>query len=658
MLPDDTKRQSPLISLIITSLSIETARFVKDCQRLEKGSDVKWMVLAVSLEDLVGIDRTQEAEYLIEVCKQRNIDLTLFDNYLGKSDLVKFLGKVKEEQGGLSRLYTPRPRIFRLSEAGLIHHALESVGENVLCVSVPYKQQFSPSAWLEKRPVRLGLDTVLWPIILNIIAYLLSELSKSFIPQIFYNLNSSNIAMIFLTATVMVAYKKGFIAGLISSLLGFFILNYYHTIPYERFNFDAPVVYIEMIVFFFASISVALVGGSANRRLETAVSRERNARVLYQIVQRLNDVEDIDAAITQFEKELKDIFNNDIKLYCAEEDFPLENADSKLTVTQKALSFSRQNMKPTGYGCNRYSALTVRFQPIVVQNKVLGVAEIPRSRSMSGIEFSRLCRTLCGQFAIIVENILLAQDLTKKELDAEREKTRSLLLSSISHDLKTPLASIVGSLSVYKRCALPPKNVRDKPDQPEMMELIDNAIDEAQRLNGFISNILQMTKINAGGLDVQKNPCDPYGLVEDVLSRMDKKIRQFDIKIDNKCGDEYCNIDELIFCHILQNLLENAAKYASSSKEITIELDSDPENFMLTVSDQGPGIPQENSIKIFDPHERLNHSDHQAASTGLGLAICKAMAELHGGTISVTNNTVCSEGSNSGAAFKTILSLL
>jgi two-component system sensor histidine kinase KdpD len=215
----------------------------------------------------------------------------------------------------------------------------------------------------------------------------------------------------------------------------------------------------------------------------------------------------------------------------------------------------------------------------------------------------------------------------------EREKLRSMLLSSVSHDLKTPLASIIGSLSVYKRMR---KSERLSPEIAD--ELTETALDEAQRLDSFISNILDMTRIESGEIEFNKDWVTPYEPLAAIKKRLRQRLRYHKLEITTSETEYEVEMDQMMTEQILQNLIDNAAKYSPANTEIQVSFGPDGKGFSYKIRDQGKGIPDDKFEAIFDKYERLRLTDSQIAGTGLGLAICKASKEKQNARIEVSNH--------------------
>jgi two-component system sensor histidine kinase KdpD len=212
---------------------------------------------------------------------------------------------------------------------------------------------------------------------------------------------------------------------------------------------------------------------------------------------------------------------------------------------------------------------------------------------------------------------------------AERDELRAALLTSISHDLRTPLASILGAADSL--VSLPDIAPDDR------NELLSTIQEEAERLNRFIANLLDMTRLESGAVEPNMGLQDIGELVGSALRRADKILAGHRVETSIAPGLPLARLDPVLFEQVLFNLVDNAVKYAPSGSTIRIGSWRDPSAIKLQVMDEGEGIPAEDLDRIFDKFYRVRKSDRQRAGTGLGLAICRGFIEAMGGAIEAGN---------------------
>ena len=213
---------------------------------------------------------------------------------------------------------------------------------------------------------------------------------------------------------------------------------------------------------------------------------------------------------------------------------------------------------------------------------------------------------------------------------AETERLRAALLTSISHDLRTPLASIIGAVSSLRGFA-------EIYDAEQREELLATLQDEAERLNRFVGNLLDMTRLESGAIDLKLELFDIGEIVGPALRRAGSVLARHDVELDLAADLPMLRIDAVLFEQVLFNLLDNAAKYAPPGSRIDVQ--ARPENGTVAVEivDEGPGIPPGDLERVFDKFYRVQAQDRRRAGTGLGLAICRGFVEAQGGHIEAHN---------------------
>ncbi|RYE59891.1 MAG: two-component sensor histidine kinase, partial [Oxalobacteraceae bacterium] len=297
-----------------------------------------------------------------------------------------------------------------------------------------------------------------------------------------------------------------------------------------------------------------------------------------------------------------------------------------------AAKWAWQNDRPAGRGSDTLPGSRRLFVPMRTGRGVIGVIGVDNDKA--GPLFSpddrRLLDALIDQSALAIERVFLVEDMDKVKRVAETDRLRSALLTSISHDLKTPLAAILGSATTMRGLS------RQLSDD-EKSELLTTVIDESERLNRFIANLLDMTRLEAGAIAPNAGFYDPREIVDTALRRAAKILSHHTIEIDLVDNLPMIKVDPVLLEQALFNLLDNAAKYAPAGTAIQIKGELDGSNVVLSISDEGDGIPSAELIAIFDKFHRAQKGDRVRPGTGLGLAIARGFIEAMNGSIAARN---------------------
>ena len=281
------------------------------------------------------------------------------------------------------------------------------------------------------------------------------------------------------------------------------------------------------------------------------------------------------------------------------------------------------------------------FIPMRTGRGQIGILGICRDEAgaLLRAEQRRLLDALSDQGALAIERVHLVEDIERVNRTAETDKLRSALLTSISHDLKTPLAAVLGSAGA----------LRDLPNafnDDAKAELLSTIIDESERLNRFIANLLDMTKLESGAVVPNAAMHDVGEIVGSALQRASKILVKHRVKVEIGPALPMVKVDGVLFEQVLFNLLDNAAKYAPTETTIRVQGWHEQGQVKLQVLDEGEGIASTDLQRIFEKFYRAQKGDHVRAGTGLGLAIARGFTEALGGTITAANRS-----DRKGAAF-------
>jgi two-component system sensor histidine kinase KdpD len=269
---------------------------------------------------------------------------------------------------------------------------------------------------------------------------------------------------------------------------------------------------------------------------------------------------------------------------------------------------------------------------------IVGIARDAPGPLLRG-EQRRLLDALTDQGALAIERVHLVGDVERVKRAAETDRLRSALLTSISHDLKTPLAAVLGAASALRDLA---KSF----DESAKGDLIATIIDESERLNRFIANLLDMTKLESGAVIPDAALYDIGEIVGTALNRAGKMLVNHAVELQISPDLPMLAVDPVLLEQVLFNLLDNASKYAPPRTTIRLHSWREADKVVLEVLDEGSGIPGGELERIFDKFYRVKKGDHVRAGTGLGLAICRGFIEALHGTITARNRT-----DRPGAAF-------
>ena len=449
----------------------------------------------------------------------------------------------------------------------------------------------------------------------------------------------TNVALVFLTAVLTSAITYGLWPSLFACLVAVLAYNFFFLPPLYTLTIADP----ENVVALFFFMVVALVASylSARVRAQAIAARERAATMenLYMFSRKLAGVFTMDdllwAAAFQFAQMLKTrvvILLPEGKTIAVRAGYPPEDMLDEADLA--AAKWVWEHASPAGRGADTLPGAKRLFLPMRTGRGMVGIVGLDSDRPgpLLSPDQRRLFDALSDQAALAIERVNLAEDIDRARLAAETERLRSALLTSISHDLRTPLASILGSASTLR-------SQRNNLDEAARDELTGTIQEEAERLNRFIANLLDMTRLESGAIEPQLDFVDLGDMVGSALRRAAGVLARHEIQVDLASGLPMLKLDPVLFEQVLFNLLDNAAKYTPPGTKIEVRAARYGDQVRLEIADEGDGIPADDLERVFDKFYRVQAADRKRAGTGLGLAIARGFVEAMGGTVRATNRS-------------------
>ena len=447
-----------------------------------------------------------------------------------------------------------------------------------------------------------------------------------------------NKSLIYLMACVYVAGRFGLITGLITAVGSFLALNLLYISSAYRLAITMGTDATNLVLFMASSAFVAIALGQNRAQRTMFMARAKRLQALFQLHWVTLAKRNRREAVETLTVELSNLLEAEVSFFLttlANSNKPVDIYPQGTVLSEddhKALNSCWEDAKTTGADSIYFPQSSWRFEPLVIANGeigVLGVRLTPLLRQDPS--FPRLFTAIADQTAHIVERADLGIMMEESRVREEKTKLRSMLLSSVSHDLKTPLASVIGSLSVFR-------SMQAHLPEEHRKTLIDTALEEAQRLDSFISNILDMTRLESGDVQMKQEWVSTDTMLRNVLKRLRTRLIRHNVVHHPAAVDIEVCLDSMMTEQVLQNVLDNAAKYTPAGTLIEISSGFSGRKFQIYVRDHGGGIPAGGEERIFDKFTRLTRTDSQIAGTGLGLAIGKSVMEAQMGSITAANH--------------------
>jgi two-component system sensor histidine kinase KdpD len=444
-----------------------------------------------------------------------------------------------------------------------------------------------------------------------------------------------SLSLFFLVGVLAVASRFGLWPSVYASVLAFLAYNFFLTEPYYTFE----VAHQNVLMTLFLFLLVAIVTGNLAARLRDQARAQRaiarRTANLFDFARRVASVASLDDVVWAA------VHHVASTMRCASL-ILMPDAAGRLEIVggyppedqleprdQGAAEWTWEKGEPAGWSSATLPSASWLFLPMKSADRRHGVLGVRfGERQYITTDERRLLDSLVDQVAIAVERTKLASDMEQTRLLAETESLRAALLSSVSHDLRTPLVSIIGAATTLVEAG----GSLDASGRKAMAETIR---DEGERLNRYVQNLLDMTRLGYGGLKVARDPVDLREVVGRSLRRLERDLAGHRVIRDLPPGLPEVRGDAVLLEQVVANILDNAAKYAPPGSEVRISAVEDGDRVVLSVADEGPGIPEADRARVFDMFYRVRAGDGQPGGTGLGLAIAKGIVEAHGGTIRV-----------------------
>lgn len=446
-----------------------------------------------------------------------------------------------------------------------------------------------------------------------------------------------NISLVFLAAILFTAVRYGLWPSLYASLLSTLVYNFFFLSPLYTFTIADPANILALIFFTIVAVLTSNLTARTRRQIVVAQSQIKTTAGLNAFSRKLAGINDLDDLLWAAAFQIASMLNlrvvflfpsgGHMEVVAA---YPPDDVADEADLAAARWAFDRQ--RPAGRDSDTLPGAKRLFLPLKTASGILAVVGVDREEqgTLFTAEERRLLDALLDQIAVSIERIHLAEDIDNARVQSETERLRSTLLTSISHDLRTPLASIIGAISSLR-------SYFDRYDAKQRDELMATIEDEAERLNRFVGNLLDITRLEAGALNIKLGEIDVAELVETALRRAARLLSRHRVEIGIAPDLPVLRADPILLEQVLFNLLDNAAKYSPPDSLIRIEAKAAGDRIAIEVIDQGEGIPADQVETIFDKFRRAGSGDNRPAGTGLGLAVCRGFVEAFGGTIRAAN---------------------
>jgi two-component system sensor histidine kinase KdpD len=444
----------------------------------------------------------------------------------------------------------------------------------------------------------------------------------------------SNLVMVYLLGIVVVAMRTGRGPSLMAAVLSVAAFDFFFVPPQFTFAVSDARYLFTFLVMLIVGLVISGLTVRTRSQAEAAQHREQQTAALYAMSRELASTRGVDALLQIAIRHVTEVFRSQVVVLVPGPGGALEPwAGGQFAVDANDLGVGRwvfEHRQPAGLGTTTLPGASALYVPLLGSTGPVGVLGLrpPDRHAMDEPERLHRLETFAAQTALALERARLSREAQEAEVRIETERLRNSLLSSVSHDLRTPLATITGAVSTILED-------RTGLDAATQRELLESVHEEAERLNRLVQNLLEMTRLESGALQLKQELHPPEEIIGAALGRVGKRLG--DRRVTTKVPSDLplVAMDDVLIEQVLVNLLDNALKYTPAGTPIEVIATATDQNLTIEVADHGPGLPAGEEDRVFEKFFRGEQI--VARGAGLGLAICRGIVRAHGGRIWAQN---------------------
>jgi two-component system, OmpR family, sensor histidine kinase KdpD len=603
-------------------------RLVRTGRRLAAGLDAEWIVLHVE---------TPEESRLSESARDRIRRTVLLAEELGAKVVTLAGAHASEEivRYALAQNVTKilvgashHPRWVELIHGSVVDRVIRASGHMDVYVITGPTDAARPLPHAERVPGPRSYAPYVYSAVIVGLVTAVSGLA------IRGRLAPPNLTMLYLLSVVIIALQWGRGPAILAAALGVFAFDFFFVEPRFSFAVGDTQYLLTFAGLLVVGMVISTLAGRAKEQAEAVRRREANTTALYALSNDLAAAGDLDSIVDAVTRHVASTFSRDAAVLLPQDGRLVSKTATSFFLDENEFAvatYAFQHGEPAGVGTDTLPGASARYLPLKTAQKVVGVLAVrPANRGTPlALEQRRLLQAFASQAALAIERANLADMERRLDVLRESERLQAALLNSISHDLRTPLASITGALTslVDSTVVL---------DDRTKSELLETAKEQADHLNRLVGNLVEMTRLEGGAVKLRLQPTDVEDLVGAALTQAGDALQERPVKVHIDPDLPDVRVDFVLMTQVLANLIDNAVKYTPPATPIDIAARAVGSDLQIQIADRGPGIPDQELGRIFEKFYRVRRPG-DAGGVGLGLAISAGIVELHGGRIWAEN---------------------
>ncbi|KHD87051.1 MAG: hypothetical protein OM95_16455 [Bdellovibrio sp. ArHS] len=619
--------------LVAVSHSPFAARLIRATRRMSFSLEAPWIALHVESEARLGSEDQAMLLKNLNLARELGAEVVSVKN----NNIAESIREISHERN-VTQIIMGRPQQswwHRLQGRGSL---LDQLVQKSSAVDVHIIRQQERGASRRVRWIPPGFQssfTAYWYAFCGLFG--VSFICGLAAPVIGYR----SVGFIFLLTMIIIGLVTTLGPVLFAAALSALIWNFFFIPPVMTFAISSAEDVMMCLSYFLVALLSGVLADRIHQRDKDLESRERRTRVLYELVREFASAMSVMEVSLAASLSLERILNGKVKIILADDDGELlRKSINDLKVDEKDFAlavWAFENNRHAGWKTETLSESRCLAIPLRAKERSVGVLLFyPREKDSLSLDQQHILENVSAQTAMALDRLRLQKRAEKAKVLEASESLHQALLNSVSHELRTPLTAIIGSASaITDKTLSEQESVRD--------QLIEDIMDSSLRLNQVVENLLDMSRLNSGVLELKKQWIDLNDLVAGLPGKLRRLLAQHKISIVAPSLPIFLKLDEKLMEHVISNLLTNAVRYSPEGSTITLTLEN-TSGVVLSVKDEGPGIPAPSLAHIFTAFYRVPGS--ALGGVGLGLAIVKALVVAHGGEVYARNRT-----DRSGAEF-------
>jgi len=614
--------------LVCVGPSPTSARLIRVAKRMATALHASWITAYVDNGSLLNDTARQKLTHNLNLAEQLGAEMVTLSGENIAEEIVKYAQSANVTKIIIGK--TGQPRWRELIGKSVINQILHRSGDIDVYVIRGSKESAEDKTESDFIIPRNRVDyprfgkAILVTLICTVVAWLMH----------LAGLSETNKVMIFFLGVALVSARYGHKAGILSSIASVLAFDFFFVPPYFNFTVNDTQYVVTFCVMLAIALIISTLSHRIRRQADMSRQREQRTEALYHLSQNLASTAGVYQLVTTAQSQLSKILSSRVAVFLPDGfnhlKAPIGDSDSLISI-EKEIAIAQwvfEHSQIAGIGTDTLPNAKALYVPLIGTCGTVGVLALMSGKQNQFVspDQRQFLEIAANQLALAIERDIAAEQARNILVKMEAESLRNSLLSSVSHDLRTPLAVIAGAASSM----LEQNHSFSNETQREFLQTI---VDESNHLALLVDNIIHITRLESGKVTVNKQWCPIEEVIGSALERMKKQLAGRPLKTHLPSDMPLVKFDGILIEQVLINLLENALKYTPRGSQIDIFTNADNQHIMIEVADCGIGLKDEERIRVFDKFYRGSAAVKGQRGVGLGLAICRAIVEAHGGRI-------------------------